>query len=249
MKINEVASLAGVSVRTLQHYDKIGLLCPDRNPENGYRQYSEKDLDQLQQILFFKELGFPLAKIQKLLISPSFDREQALTLQKKYLLHQKKRIETMLDTLDKTMQSMKGTRTMTQKEKFSGFDMSQNPYEEEARRLWGDEAVDQSKTYLEGMPAEKQKDIAKGLEDLFVQLAQIRTQSPGSDMAQEAMDRMYRYFNGNFGYQYTLEAFAGVGQLYISNPRFTEYIDQFGEGLSAFLAEAMRIYAANQSQT
>ena len=87
MNTNEVANLTGVSVRTLHHYDKIGLLCPSRNPENDYREYNEKDLDRLQQILFFKECGFSLAKIQTLLGSPSFDREKAFALQKKYLLH------------------------------------------------------------------------------------------------------------------------------------------------------------------
>ena len=135
MNTNEVASLTGVRVRTLHHYDKIGLLCPSRNPENGYREYDERDLDRLQQILFFKECGFPLASIQRLLGSPSFDREKAVALQKKYLLHEKKRIDAMLNTLNKTIQSMKGEITMTPKEKFGGFDLSHNPYEEEARSL------------------------------------------------------------------------------------------------------------------
>lgn len=247
MNTNEVASLTGVSVRTLHHYDKIGLLCPGRNPENGYREYSEMDLDQLQQILFFKACGFPLAKIQKLLISPSFDREKAFALQRKYLLHEKKRIEAMLDTLNKTIQSMKGERTMTQKEKFGGFDLSHNPYEEEARSLWGDEAVDRSKTYIESMSAEEQNAISRGMDDLFVELAQILSEAPDSEVAQKAMDKMYRHFNQNFGFQYTLEAFAGVGQLYVNDPRFTENIDRYGEGLSSFLAEAMSIYAANEA--
>lgn len=247
MNTNEVASLTGVSVRTLHHYDKIGLLCPGRNPENGYREYDERDLDRLQQILFFKECGFPLAHIQKLLGSPFFDREKAFRLQKKYLLHEKKRIDAMLNTLNNTMQSMKGETTMTQEEKFGGFDMSHNPYEEEARRLWGDEAIDRSNARIAAMSTDEQNAISKGMDDLFVELAAIRMEAPGSDVAQKAMDTMYRHFNQNFGCQYTLEAFADVGQLYINDPRFTENVDQYGEGLSKFLAEAMRIYAAHHA--
>lgn len=246
MNTNEVAGLTGVSVRTLHHYDKIGLLCPDRNPDNGYREYSENDLDLLQQILFFKECGFSLAEIGKLLGSPSFDREKAFVLQKKYLLHERKRIDAMLDTLDKTMRSWKGEWNMTQKEKFGGFDMTHNPYEEEARRLWGDEAVDQSNARIRSMSADEQNAIAKGMDELFRELAQVRTESPDSEAAQKAMDKMYYYLNKNFGFQYSLEAFAGLGQMYVDDDRFTRNIDKFGEGLSAFLARSMAVYAGKQ---
>lgn len=242
MNAKEVADLTGVSVRTLHHYDDIGLLSPERNKDNGYRDYSEKDLDQLQQILFFRECGFPLNKIEELLHSSNFNREEAFNLQKKYLLHEKKRIETMLDTLDKTMRSMKGEITMSQKEKFSGFDMTNNPYEEEARRRWGDKAVDQSKNYMASLSKQEQEATAKEMDDLFSELAAIRNEAPGSDTAQRAIDKLYRYLN-HFGYQYTPEAFSGLGQMYITDTRFTRNIDQYGEGLSKFLAEAMRIYA------
>ncbi len=246
MNTNEVADLTGVSVRTLHHYDKIGLLCPNRNPDNGYRDYSEKDLDLLQQILFFKECGFSLAEIKKLLGSPAFDQEKAFALQKKYLLHEKKRIDAMLDTLDKTMKSWKGERSMTQKEKFRGFDMNHNPYEEEARRLWGDNAVEQSKERLESMSVEEKDEAAKGMDELFIELAAIRKKTPDSEAVQKTINKMYEYFNNNFGYHYSLEAFAGLGQMYVTDDRFTRNIDQYGEGLSAFLAQAMGIYAEKQ---
>ncbi len=243
MTISEVAALTGVSVRTLHHYDRIGLLCPGRNPDNGCRTYSEQDLDRLQQILFFKACGFALDKIGKLLASESFDQEEAFLLQKKYLLYEKKRIDAMLTTLEKTLMSMKGETTMTTKEKFGGFDMSHNPYEEEARRLWGDETVNRSKNHVESLSAKEQDALAKGMNELFSRLASLRHHAPDSEIAQQAMAEMYRYFNENFGIRYSPEAFAGVGQLYITDPRFTKNIDQYGEGLSAFLAEAMGIYA------
>ena len=243
MNIHEAAGLTGISVRTLHHYDQIGLLQPDRNPENGYREYSEKDLDLLQQILFFKECGFSLAVIRKLLSAPSFDREKAFALQKKMLLHEKERIEAMLGTLEKSRKAMKGEITITQEEKFGGFDMSRNPYEKEARRLYGEEAVDQSKAHFSGMSKEEKNAVAHGMDALFSELASIRTQAPGSEPTQKAMEKMYRHFNENLGYHYTPRAFAGVGQLYVTDPRFTENVDRYGEGLSRFLAEAMRIFA------
>ncbi len=244
MNAKEAAKLTGISVRTLHHYDEIGLLCPNRNQENGYREYSDDDMDQLQQILFFKECGFPLAKIQKLLHSPSFNREEAFQLQKKYLLHEKKRIEVMLDTLNKSMQSMRGEITMSLTEKFGGFDMTNNPYEEEARRRWGDDAV----AHISSLNVEERNSFAQGMDSLFRGLAEIQNERPDSDVAQKAMCKMYRYFNENFGYHYTPDAFAGVGQLYVTDSRFTENIDQYGNGLSAFLSEAMKIYAERQKK-
>lgn len=246
MNTKEVAKLTGISVRTLHHYDAIGLLCPNRNKENGYRNYSEEDMERLQQILFFKECGFPLDKIRKLLNSTSFKKEEAFQVQKKYLLYEKKRIETMLDTLEKSMKSMKGEITMSLNEKFGGFDMNNNPYEEEARRLWGDEVIDKSNAHISSMDEREKEGIAKGMDDLFKELSTIRRKDPDSDTAQKAMEKMYQHFIKNFAYQYTPEAFAGLGQLYITDKRFTENIDKYGQGLSEFLAKAMKIYGDRQ---
>ncbi|WP_313075277.1 MerR family transcriptional regulator [Lacrimispora sp.] len=246
MNTNEVAIITGVSVRTLHHYDKIGLLSPGRNPENDYREYTENDLDMLQQILFFKACGFSLAEIKVMLTSPGFDRDKAFVLQKKYLLHEKERINAMLDTLDKTIRSWKGEQEMTQKEKFAGFAMGDNPYEEEARRLWGEEAVNEYNDKINSLSSQEQNVVTQNMEELFQELGKIRLEEPGSPLAQEAMDKMYQFFNKNFGYHYSLEAFAGLGQLYVKDERFLKNIDQYGEGLSAFLSRAMKIYAEKQ---
>ncbi|KUO70304.1 MAG: MerR family transcriptional regulator [Clostridia bacterium BRH_c25] len=246
MNVKEVAKITGVSVRTLHHYDKISILSPSRNPENGYREYSDDDMDRLQQILFFKECGFSLAQIKELLSSPSFDREKAFDLQKKVLLYEKRRIELMLETLEKSVQNMKGKMTMSIKDKFHGFDFTNNPYEDEARRLWGDKVVDQSNAHIKSLSQNEQEAIAKSMDDLFTNLAKIRNEAPDSATAQAAMDKMYSHFNANFGYRYSLEAFAGVGQMYVTDERFTVNIDKYGDGLSKFLSEAMKIYAESQ---
>lgn len=243
MNTREIAELTGVSVRTLHHYDEIGLLRPKRNEMNGYREYSERDLDLLQQILLFKACGFSLAKIQKILCNPSFDRSAAFLLQRKSLLYEKQRIETMLETLDNSMKAAKGEIIMNQKDMFNGFDMSDNPYEEEARKLWGDETVDNSTAYIKGLSSQEQEKISDGLDGLFTGLAEIRGEAPGSDIAQQAIARMYEHFNKNFGYHYSLEAFAALGQMYVDDIRFTKNIDKYGEGLSQFLADAMKLFA------
>lgn len=240
---NEVATLTGISVRTLHHYDKMQLISPERNSENGYREYSDADLDKLQQVLLFKECGFTLVQIKKLLDNPNFNRPEAFELQKKYLLYEKERIVTMISTLNKSIKNMKGEITMSKKDKFSGFDFTNNPYEEEARGLWGDETIDKSKQHIASLSKEEQNDISKGMDGLFTSLAEIRMLPPESETVQQAMHKMYQHFNNNFGNQYTLEAFEGLGQMYVTDERFTANIDEYGNGLSTFLAEAMKVYA------
>ena len=243
MNTNEVSKLVGISVRTLHHYDNVGILIPSRNLENEYREYNDSDIDKLQQILFFKECGFSLANIKDILDNPDFDRKRAFELQKKALLHEKKRIDSMLKTLDKSIQNMKGELVMSQKEKFDGFDFTNNPYEEEARKIWGNKVVDESNARISAMSKDEKDEVAKSMDGLFRELGKLKDESPSSETAQKAIDKMYKYFNNNFGYGYTLEAFANLGKMYVEDERFTKNIEKYGEGLSVFLTEAMKVYA------
>ena len=127
VKIKEVADLVGISVRTLHHYDAIGLLIPEKVNDANYRQYSEADLERLQQILFFKELGFSLKKIKTILSQEQYDQVETLELQHSLLIRKKQRLETMIQTMEKTIQYKKGEITMRNEEKFAGFDFSKNP--------------------------------------------------------------------------------------------------------------------------
>ncbi|MBA9025957.1 DNA-binding transcriptional MerR regulator [Peribacillus huizhouensis] len=241
MKVKEVADLVGVSVRALHHYDEIGLLSPDTITESGYRLYSNENLSTLQQILFFKELDFPLKKIKEIISSPSFNQEEALSMHRKLLLEKRNRLDAMIRTIDKTISFTKGEIQMTNKEKFEGFDFSQNPYEQEARERWGDEAVDQSKVKLGKMSTEKQAAMGEKMNEIYRNLAGFRQESPASPDAQAAIKEWYDLLNkmGN----YSLEAFKGLGQMYVDDERFTKNIDQFGEGLAAFMRDAMAVYA------
>lgn len=237
MKVKEVAELVGISVRTLHHYDEIGLLKPDETTEAGYRIYTEDNLDTLQQILFFKELGFPLKDIKEIMGSEGYDREKALLSHRQMLLEKRSKIDIMLATIDKTIAHSKGEIAMTNREKFEGFDFSKNPYEQEARDRWGNEKVDEANANIAGMPKEKQQQF----NEIFGKLANIRHLSPTSQEAQAVIKEWYDMLNTIS--KYSLDAFKGLGQMYVIDERFTKNIDQFGEGLAAFMCEAMGHYA------
>lgn len=242
MKVKEVADLVGISVRTLHHYDEIGLLTPDGVTDSGYRLYSNENLETLQQILFFKELGFPLKKIKEVISSPSFDREEALRLHRKMLLEKRNRLDQMIATVEKTIKHAKGEIEMSQKEKFEGFDFSQNPYEQEARERWGDEAVDKANAKAAGMSKEMQDNF----NNLYRKLADLRHDSPSSEESQAAIGEWYMLLN-EFG-DYSLDAFKGLGQMYVDDERFTKNIDKFGDGLAAYMRDAMAVYADNHKK-
>jgi DNA-binding transcriptional MerR regulator len=245
MKIKEVADLVGISVRTLHHYDEIGLLTPDEITDSGYRLYSDKNLENLQQILFFRELGFPLKKIKEMINRPSFDRQQALKLQRCMLMDKRKQLDKMISTIDKTIRHMKGEIHMTNKEKFEGFSFDTNPYEQEARERWGDQAVDKANEKVGSLSDKKKRELADEMNQIYRELAVYRKESPSSIKAQCAIEKWYKYLNQHFGH-YTYEAFKGLGKLYVEDSRFTQNIDQFGEGLAKFMSEAMAIFADTQ---
>ncbi|MED1602722.1 MerR family transcriptional regulator [Alkalihalophilus marmarensis] len=234
MKVKELAELVGISVRTLHHYDEIGLLKPDTISEAGYRYYSESNLDTLQQILFYKELGFSLKQIKEILEDPRFNQQKALVWQRKMLLEKRDKLNQMILTIDKTIQYKKGDIHMTSEEKFKGFDFSHNPYEKEARERYGDRKVDET---AKGMTQERQEEM----NNLFRELAAIRHTDPASKEAQEVIKKWFILLN-KIGC-YSLDAFKGLGQMYILDNRFTKNIDQFGEGLAQFMSEAMGSYA------
>ncbi|MGG0668397.1 MerR family transcriptional regulator [Sporosarcina koreensis] len=240
MKVKEVADLTGVSVRTLHHYDEIGLLVPDNVTEAGYRVYSDENLTTLQQILFFREVGFPLKKIKELLDSPSFNRLEAFELQRDMLVAKRRQLETMIETIDKTLQSERGEMTMTNEERFKGFDFSSNPYEQEARDRWGDEAVDKANQNVSKFGEKEQEEMNR----IYSNLAALRGTDPAAAEAQAAISDWYMFLN-KIG-DYSMEAFAGLGEMYVADERFTKNIDQFGEGLAVFMRDAMKAYSESK---
>lgn len=244
MNVKEVANLVGISVRTLHHYDDIGLLKPYKTTDAGYRVYSQDEINLLQHILFFKELGFPLKQIKEIVHDPHFDQAEALHHHRKMLVKKRENIETMIQTIDQTIAHMRGDTPMENKDKFSGFDFRHNPYEQEARERWGNKAVDTSNEKVQEMDATQ---METDMNELFKKLADIRQEDPDSEVSQKEIEKWYILLN-TFG-TYSLEAFKGLGDMYVADERFTKNIDQFGDGLATFMCEAMAVFAENEQSS
>ncbi|MEC0668016.1 MerR family transcriptional regulator [Priestia flexa] len=242
MQVKEVASLAGISIRTLHHYDDIDLLKPTEVTESGYRLYVEDDLEMLQQILLFKELGLSLKEIKAVIYDPSFNKQEALELHQQLLIEKRNRLNRMIAMTEQTIKSMKGEKSMTNKQRFEGFDFSENPYEEEAKKRWGNEKVNEANKKVRGMTKGEQADLAAEANEIYKKIAKLMNQSPSSESVQKAIQEWFHFLNRNFT-TYSPEAFKGLGELYIQDERFQKNIDQFGEGLAEFLKEAMGVFA------
>ncbi|WP_172251554.1 TipAS antibiotic-recognition domain-containing protein [Saccharibacillus deserti] len=243
-KVKEVSQLAGISIRTLHHYDERGLLKPQALSEAGYRLYADTDLERLQQILFFRELGFSLKEIGRILDNPAFDRLEALEMQRRMLTDKMESTRRMIANIDRTIQHAKGEITMTNEQRFEGIDFTNDPYEQEARERWGDAAVDDSKERLATRTPQMSAKLQREWEERMRALAEVRREDPASPHAQQQIGQWYTFLH-NFG-TYSYEAFAGLGQMYVQDERFAQNIDKYGVGLAAFMSEAIDVYVGNQ---
>ena len=241
MKVSEVAKLTGVSVRTLHYYDEIGLLKPAVVAQNGYRLYSDGNLQQLQQILFFRELDFSLQEIKRIITDPNFTAIEALEAHRRTLVGKQARLTQLIQTIDQTILDEKGAITMTNEDRFKGFDFTKNEYEQEARGKWGNEAVDNMNKKVIDNTSMQNK-----MNERFRALANIRHVEPSSDEAQVEIARWFKDLN-QMGH-YSFAAFRGLGEMYVEDERFKENIDQFGDGLAEFMREAMRVFASKEDE-
>lgn len=246
LQVKEVSELAGVSVRTLHHYDAIGLLTPSSTTAAGYRIYTDRDLERLQQIMFFKEIGFSLQEVKEVLESPGFDRTKALQAHRELLLEKRDRVDRMIQTVDNTIQSIEGGQSMAKNTMFDGFDRNkikeqQEKYGEEARQKYGKEIVEASEARIGGYSDDKLASIHDSVGEIYTRIASRMDYGPGDAKAQEGVKEWHHFISDNF-YDCTLEIFRGLGDLYVDDERFTANIDKNKPGLSQFLKEAMHIY-------
>ncbi|MUT65283.1 MerR family transcriptional regulator [Paenibacillus sp. NEAU-GSW1] len=247
IKVNEAAKIAGVSVRTLHYYDKIGLLKPSQIGENGYRFYGEADFARLQQILFFKELDFSLEDIKAILDNPGFDRRSALESHMELLVEKKRRIERIIASVEQTIQSIRGGTTMSKQEMFEPFDMKkieehQKKYEQEVKEKYGGtKAYEESQRRTSGYTKEDWQRISEQVGAIYRRIAAAMPKGPADEEAQEAIGQWHKHITDSY-YECTTEIFRGLGDMYVADSRFTANIDKYGEGLAAFMRDAMHIY-------
>ena len=247
--VNKLAKLSGVSTRTLHYYDQIGLLRPERICSNGYRVYGQVQIDSLQQILFYRDLGFSLDDIKGIMTSPSFDREKALLSHLKSLESKKDQIELLINNVRKTISHMKGKTTMNDKEKFEGFmkkvtDDNEKKYGKETRQRFGDVMIDASNKKLSGMSEERwhqQESISTQINELLERA--VKTGDPACDEAQkmcELHEEWLKFFwpDGT----YTREAHRALGEAYVSDKRFEAYYEKIAVGGAKFMRDALAVY-------
>lgn len=244
--INQLSKLAGVTTRTLRHYDALGLLTPSRSM-NGYRMYGQKEVDLLQHILFYREMGVPLKEIKKMVLSPDFDEKAALIDHLASLYAKKEQLTRLIETVEKSIAAMKGETTMRDIEKFDGFKEkmlleNEEKYGEELRARYGEDTVNASNNKFKNMTKEQYAETEKLSAALHETLKAAFLQGdPGSDLAQKAC-AIHKEWLCYFWNSYSKEAHIGVTQLYVDDPRFTAYYDKIAVGCAAFLRDAVRIF-------
>jgi DNA-binding transcriptional MerR regulator len=244
--VKDVARLTGVSVRTLHHYDATGLLVPGARTAAGYRLYTEADLLRLQQILIGRELGLPLEEIRRSLDDPDFDRKAALLDQRARLRARARQTEAMIRAVDVALAALDGSQTgeINMKELFEGFDPTR--YEEEARRQWGTtDAFAESQKRTRGYtPADWKALEAEQAAVYDAAFSALKAgKAPSSTDAMDVAER-HRMTIDRWFYPCNHQMHRGLASMYESDDRFKQNIDKHGEGLTSFLAEAIRANAA-----
>lgn len=247
--VNELAVMSGVSIRTLHYYDQIGLLCPARIAENGYRIYGEKEVNQLQQILFYREIKVPLKEIKAILSKPDYNKEKELEKQLEHLLQQKGQLELLIHNVRKTIRTLKGETSMSDMEKFEGFKQkfindNEKHYGTEIREKYGDALIDASNAKLKGMRQEQWQKAQELSEQINETLKEAFEQgNPASETAQRACDLHRQWLcmfwkNGT----YSKEAHKTLVKGYVADKRFTAYYDKIAPGCTEFFRDAINIY-------
>jgi MerR family transcriptional regulator, thiopeptide resistance regulator len=240
--VGEVARIAHVSVRALHHYEEVGLLAPSGRTGSGYRLYALDDLEQLQQVLFYKQLGFSLEDIRELMSDPAFDRREALLVQRDLIAEQALRLEALLHLIDKTIGSLEGGIRMTKEEMFEvfgGFDPSE--YEDEVTERWGDsdaykESARRAARYTK---ADWQRFKAESEEINAAIIALMDEGVPANDpRAMDAVERARLQIDTWF-YPCSREMHAGLGRMYVADPRFTATYEKIRPGMAQYVCDAI----------
>ena len=236
--VNQVSALTGVSVRTLHHYDAIGLLKPTRITGAGYRLYDEEALKRLQTILFFRELEFPLKHIGEFLTDPHLDYQAVLSDQIRLLELRREQLDKLISHARQIQKT--GVIPMD----FSAFDHSkQAAYAADAKKRWGKtDAYKEFEQKTAGQSREQQEADGNGLMAIFARMGTIRTDDPSSPDAQALVKELQDFITAHY-YTCTKQILQGLGMMYIAGDEMTANIDKAGgEGTAQFAYEAITLY-------
>lgn len=246
--VNQLATLAHVSVRTLHYYDEVGLLKPSYIAKNGYRYYEDKELICLQQILFFRELEFALDDIKRMMSRPNFKVAEALRAQKKLVQLKRTRLDGLVKAIDKTLRAMSDNEKLEEEEMYDAFkDDDVKQYQEEVKERWGStNAYKESMQRVGKMTKQemnKMKEDGKKFTQELAGSADKPVESP------EAQALIQKHYDGvNFFYTCPLDVYRNLGKMYVDDTRFTAYYDGFRPGLAVWLRDAIAYYCDQREQ-
>jgi DNA-binding transcriptional MerR regulator len=244
--VGDIARLTGVSVRTLHHYDEIGLVVPRERSEAGYRLYGPSEVARLQEVLFFRELGFGLGEIKRLVERPDYDRATALQRQRRLLDTKAEHLLAMIDALDAAVEAERHGTPMSNEDMLGVFgDFDPAEHEAEARERWGDtdayrESARRTARYGRADWEQMGRESAE-IDQAFLALMAAGVPADSSE-AMEIAERHRNHITKWF-YECTSEIHVGLGQMYVADSRFTERIDRAGEGLAAYMSAAIEANA------
>ena len=247
--VDQLSRLSGASARTLRYYDQVGLLKPARVRSSGYRIYGRAEVDRLQQILLYREMGMALSDIRQVLDAPDFDVKQALRTHLAMLESRRAAISQLISTVRNTLNSQEEGKTMDDHQKFEGFkrqlvEDNERQYGEEARERYGEAAVDESNRKLLNMTKAQYDAMQQAATELQARLE--RAVQDGLDPTGDegaALCALHKAWLSYTWPQYTPEAHKGLAQMYVDDERFTAHYDQKLAGCAAFLRDAVNAHA------
>lgn len=245
--VQKLAQLAGVSTRTLRYYGEIGLLEPARKNSSGYRIYGGKEVDKLQQILFYRELGLDLENIRKIVNDPAFDGPAALRMHRKELIERRRQLDLLITNVESTISAAEGKSKMADSEKFEGFKQklvadNEQQYGKEIRSKYGDDTIDKSNAKMLNMSEEKYEEFRRLEQEVLNTLAEAcESGDPAGKLAQKtaALHKEWLSFTWPV---YSKEAHAGLAQMYIDDERFGAYYDKACKDGAQFIRSAIVIF-------
>lgn len=240
--VSQLAELAGISVRTLHHYDKIGLLAPARRTRAGYRLYGRTELLRLQQILLFRELEMPLAQIQDRIQASDFDPLATLRQHRRALEQRQAQLGRLIETVDKTIETLQEDEMrLSDEELYAGLTPEQaERYPREARQRWGEARVSEAEDRVRKLTKESWKRIGQQGEQATLAMAALVGQAADDDVVQEAIALHHAWIE-NF-YPAPAEVYRGLGTMYVEHPEFRQYYEDRAEGLAEFMRAAIEVY-------
>jgi DNA-binding transcriptional MerR regulator len=243
--VKQVAELAKISVRTLHYYDQIGLLKPAIAPKSGYRIYTEQDLELLQQIFFFKELGFELSEIKTIITDPNFDREKALLDHKETLNLKIDKLKTLLNTVERTLNNINNQK-MEKEQLFEGFDMEsikkhEQKYDQEVKMYYDPQVVAESKRKTSRYTKEQWKQLFEEVSQIMKELITLMDRDPSNEQVQLLIAKHRAHITKYF-YNCTLDIYEGLAELYLLDDRFTAYFEKMKPGFANYMNQAMKYY-------